>query len=224
MNKTSRIRISKELLYCARMFLDAAHIKEAKEIEAKNIMAMPSHHTKLKRYIIKNFSITRPSRFGEDISDALLNKLDLHHKDGIESGHEIDNSNDSSKDTKILHLLDGTDNSDPEYKKQLIDEINTCVALPREFHHNIKSLSIQPGDSADMCYEKLDMELAKENWESIESLDILKKIDKITTLVSSQTGKLKNEQEINETIKKLYFLIHKNIELSPQDIIQKQKK
>ena len=81
---------------CARMVLDAAHIKEAKEIEAKNIMAMPSHHTKLKRYIIKNFSITRPSRFGEDISDALLNKLDLHHKDGRESGHEIDNSNTSS--------------------------------------------------------------------------------------------------------------------------------
>ena len=90
---------------------------------AKELLAMPSHHTKLKRYIIKNFSITRPSRFVNDISDDLLNKLDLHHKDGRESGHEIDNSNDSSKDTKILHLLKGTDNSDPEYKKQLIDEI-----------------------------------------------------------------------------------------------------
>ena len=132
---------------------------------------MSAHHTKLKRYIIKNFSITRPSRFGDNISDDLLNKLDLHHKNGRESGHEIDISNTSSKDTKILHLLDGTDDSNPEYKKQLIDEINTCVALPSEFHHKIKSLSIQPGDSADTCYEKLDMELAKENWESIESLD-----------------------------------------------------
>lgn len=198
MNKASRIRLAKQLLYCARMVLDAEQFKDIKEIEARNILAMSAHHTKLKRFIIKNFSITRPSRFGEDISDELLNKLDLHHKDGRKSGHEIDNSNASSKDTKILHLLDGTDNSDPEYKKQLIDEINTCVALPREFHHKIKSLSIQSSDSADTCYEKLDMELAKENWESIESLDVLKKIDKITMLVSSQTGKLKNESEINE--------------------------
>ena len=67
------------------------------------------------------------------------------------------------------------------------------------------------------------MELAKENWESIESLDVLKKIDKITMLVSSQTGKLKNESEINEKIKELYLLIHQNIKLSPQDIIQEQK-
>ena len=111
-------------------------------------------------------------------------RLHIPLRGSRESGHEIDNSNTSSKDTKIRHLLDGTDNSDPEYKKQLIDEINTCVALPREFHHKIKSLSIQPADSADTCYEKLDMELTKENWESIESFDVLKKIDKITTLVS----------------------------------------
>ena len=76
--------------------------------------------------------------------------------------------------------------------------------------------------TADTCYEKLDMELAKENWEAIESLDILKKIDKITTLVSSQTGKLKNETEINEKIKELYLLIHQNIKLSSQDIIQEK--
>ena len=191
---------------------------------AKELLAMPSHHTRLKRFIIKHFSITRPSRFGEDISDDLLNKLDLHHKDGRESGHEIDNSNKPPKDTKILRLLNGTDNSDPEYKKQLIDEISTCVALPREFHNKIKSLSIQPGDSADTCYEKLDTELAKENWESIESLDILKKVDKITTLISSQKGNLENESEINEKLKELYLLVHQNIKLSIQDIVQEPKK
>jgi len=212
MNKFTRLLIAKEL------------IKIAKEIAAKNIIAMPSQHTRLKRYIIKNYSITRPSRFGDDISDDLLNKLDLHHKDGRESGHEIDDNNSSSKDTKILRLLKGTDNSDPEYKEQLIDEINTCVALPREFHHKIKSLSIQPNDSADTCYKKLDEELAKENWESIKSLDILKIIDKITTLVSSQKGNLENESEINEKLEELYLLVHQNIKLSVEDIVQEQKK
>ena len=120
MNIASRIKLAKELLYCAKMVLDAFQFKDTKEIEAKNILAMPKYHTELKRFIIRNFSITSPSRFGNDISDDLLNKLDLHHKDGRESGHEIDNSNLSSKDTKIRHLLDGTDNSDPEYKKKLI--------------------------------------------------------------------------------------------------------
>ena len=105
-----------------------------------------------------------------------------------------------------------------------LPEINTCVALPTEFHHKIKSLSIQLGDSADMCYEKLDAQLAKENWESIKSLDILKKIDKITTLVSSQKGNLNNESEINEKLKELYLLVHQNIKLSTQDIVQEQKK
>ena len=47
------------------------NIKIAKKliVIAKELLAMPSQHTKLKRYIIKNFSITRPSRFGDDISD-----------------------------------------------------------------------------------------------------------------------------------------------------------
>ena len=48
--------------------------------------------------------------------------------------------------------------------------------------------------------------------------------DKITTLVSSQKGNLENESEINEKLKELYLLIHQNIKLSIQDIVQEQKR
>ena len=42
------------------------------------------------------------------------------------------------------------------------------------------------GTSADICYEKLDTELDKENWGSIESLNILKKIEIHQDIVQKQ--------------------------------------
>lgn len=48
MNRASRIKLAKQLLHYAKMVLDAEQFKEAKEIEARNILAMSEYHTKLK--------------------------------------------------------------------------------------------------------------------------------------------------------------------------------
>ena len=134
MNKASRIRLAKQLLYCARMVLDASCHKQVKI--AKSIIAYPSTDIKHLVYRIDKSIIKYIKKFGvrRGFSDS---GFVFHHMSYPKNKGVIYSniSNDEIKEIRKAVQIYENDKVKTDKFKEVEAEVKDIVLLPAWFHN-----------------------------------------------------------------------------------------
>lgn len=225
MTNSSRIKLAKELLYCARMVLDASCHKEAQKIVASN-----SYYNKIKEYIIeqKPYLLEAIKRYGVDSLKG--NKYVLHHFGN--TSHFISTNKSNNWYKRILQVLNNqklikyveknysnipliinerniNKLNNSELLKALQDEMEHIVFIPEWYHNLIHSHGGKDNsDSPEQIFRNMELLLTDSNF--YESTDKLKFDDSnINTAIKSienlaSVSNSNNKSQIIELLRELY--------------------